>query len=362
MAFSLKKVFGSLQSKSAPVASVVGIDIGHSTIKVVELEQSQEAPILKTYGEIQVGPYADQPVGASVEMDNDVLAKGIVDVLRESGVTATHGVLSLPLSTGFVTMVTITTRDDEELASRIPVEARKYIPLSLQEITLDWAPIGESQTNDRGESVQDVLLVALQNESILGFKTLLEHVDLPAQPMELGMFSAARAVGAYETTLTAVLDLGASVSKLYVYQGGSVAAIHRFSVGGSQVTEKLAELLSLDFAAAEAYKRDTAANPDQAAEVKKVTAAVLEHSLHEVRRVLQKFETSHGATIDTMYLAGGVSNTNDIERYVADVLQRPVTRAFPFAQVGYPAFMEDVLRSIGPVFVNSLGAALRLLQ
>ena len=362
MAFSLKKVFGSLQSKAAPITSAVGIDIGRSSIKVVELEQSEQAPILKTYGEIQVGPYAEQPVGASVEPDNDILKKSIVDVLRESGVGASNGVLSLPLSTGFVTVVTITVRDEDELASRIPVEARKYIPLSLQEITLDWAPVGEPQKNENDELVVSVLLVALQNESVLSYKTLLEHVELANQPMELGMFSTARAIGAFAHPAVAVIDLGAAVSKLYVYQQGTVSAIHRFSAGGTNITHKLAELLSLDFAAAEELKRSIASEDQHVADVKKVTSAVLESSLHEARRVLQKFEASHGTAIGTVYLAGGVSNTFAIENYVADVLQRPVTRAFPFEQVGYPAFMEDVLRQIGPVFTNSLGAALRLLQ
>jgi len=362
MAFSFKKVFGSLQAKATPVSSVVGIDVGRSAIKVVELENAEEAPILKTYGEIQIGPYADQPVGTCVESNNEMLAKGIVDVMREAGVSATSGVLSLPLSVGFATVVRITTREGEELSSRIPVEARKYIPLSLQEITLDWAPVGEAQKNERGELVQAVLLVALPNESILGFKTLLNQIELPNQPMELGMFSAARSAGIGQHTYAAILDLGASIAKLYIYQHGTVAAIHRFSAGGAAITEKLAELLSLDFAAAEAYKRNRQVTTEQAADIKKVTAAVLEGALHEVRRVIQKFETSHGAAIDTVYLSGGVSTTPAIERYVADMLQRSVERAFPFASVAYPAFMEDVLRDIGPVFTNSLGAALRLLQ
>ena len=357
MAFSFKKVFSSLQSSPALAQSAVGVDIGRSAVKVVELERNEEAPILKTYGEIHLGPYAEQPVGSVVDFDIELLKKAIVDVLRESGVSARHGTLSLPLSTGFVTVIQIVTPEGEEIASRIPVEARKYVPLPLQEITLDWAPVGAAHTNERGETVQSVLLVALQNESVISFKTLLDHIELPQQPMELAMFSASRALdGAAETV--ALVDVGAAVSKLYIYESGTLAGIHRFTAGGAQVTTKLAELMSVDVAAAEEIKR-SAADADTIANVKRVTTAVFDASLQEIRRIIQQYETSHNVTDVPVVLSGGVVNTGGFEQYVSDVLQRPASRAFPFATVGYPAFMEDVLRDIGPTFMNSLGAALR---
>jgi type IV pilus assembly protein PilM len=360
MALSLRNVFRSIKANPNLAQSAIGIDIGRSAVKIVELERNEEAPILKTYGEIQLGPYAEEPVGATVEFDSEVLQKAIVDVLRESGASATHGVLSLPLSAGFITVISITTREGEELASRIPVEARKFVPLPLQEVTLDWTPIGEAVENENGEMQHQVLLVALQNESVLAYKVLLEQVDLAQQPLELAMFSTARVTATNDAV--AVIDLGAGVSKLYVYQGGMIAGIHRFTAGGAQVSKKISELLSVDFASAEELKRKALTDQTLAADIKRATAAVYDSSWQEMRRIITSFETSHGVAAMPVVLTGGVANTVGIEAAIGDVLQRPVTRSFPFAQVGYPAFMEDVLREIGPSFSISLGAALRHLQ
>lgn len=362
MAFSLKNLLSSLPSAAAKEQSAVGIDIGRSAIKVVELERDAEAPLLKTYGEIQLGPYQQKPIGASIDADSELLETAVVDVFREAGVQANQGTLSLPISAGFVTVVDITVQSDETLESRIPVEARKFVPLPMKEITLDWAPIGKPTVTEDKAQVHSVLLVALQNESVVSYRDLLSNIKLAQQPMELAMFSAARSVGAYETANLALIDAGASMMKVYIYLSGTLAAIHRFSAGGEAVTAKLAELQGITVAAAEELKRTPSADTAVQEDIRRAMSAVYDSPLREVNRVLKGYETNHQLTLEEVQLSGGVARSAGYNAYVSDVLQRKTTRAFPFAYVGYPAFMEDVLREIGPSFTNSLGAALRQIQ
>lgn len=361
MSFSLKRVFGTLQSTPVSISAAVGIDIGRSSIKVVELEQSEQGPLLKTYGEIQLGPYAEAALGEAIEATNDILQKAIIDVLREAGVSATNGTLSLPLATGFVTVVDMVTRTGDSLAGRIAVEGKKFIPLPLNEVTLDWVEIG-TPIESEGQSRHRVLLVALQNEAVAGYTQLLQAIELGQSPMELGMFSAARAIGTPDTETVAIIDCGAVTSKLYLYQGSQVTAIHRFNAGGVAVSKKLATMLNLDFAAAETLKREVVATPERVTDVKQATRAVFDGTFQEMRRIIEHVEIEQQRPLEHIYLSGGVNATPGIDRYVSEVLQRPTQIVFPFAQVGYPAFMEDVLRTIGPSFTNSLGAALRQLR
>lgn len=362
MAFSFSKVFGSIKANPKLAQSAVGIDIGSGTVKVVELERTEDGPVLKTYGEIQIAPYVDAPVGTTVNFAADILEKVVVDVFREAGVSAHHGVMALPLSAGFVTVIDIVAEPEANLESRIPVEARKYIPIPLVEITLDWTIVGEPVTRDDQKIQYRVLLVALPNETLVEYTKLLQSLDLPNQPMELSVFSVVRSLPvAYERPV-AILDLGASVSKLAIYQNVNLTAIHRFTAGGGTVTSKLADLLQIDIAAAEDLKRTVSATSEQQSDIRRVTAAVYDSSLQEARRILQHYEQTQQLEPIPVYLVGGVSTANGMRSYVSDVLQRPAEPLFPFAAVGYPAFMEDVLREIGPIFGNSLGAALRHLQ
>lgn len=362
MAFSLKKVFGSIKSNPHLAQSAVGIDIGRGSVKVVELERTEDGPVLKTYGEIQIAPYTDAPIGTTVDFDASMLEKVIVDVFREAGVSAQHGVLALPLSAGFVTVIELVAATDENLESRIPVEARKYVPIPLKEITLDWTVVG-TPTPLENEKVQyRVLLVALPNETLLQYTQLLSSIELAHQPMELAVFSAVRCLPAAQTGTAAVLDMGASVAKLAIYQAGTLTAIHRFTAGGGAVTHKLAELLQIDVAAAEELKRSGGVTTEHEADIRRIMAAVYDSSLQEVRRIVQHYESVHQLEPIPIYLAGGMGAAAGMRPYVSDVLQRPVEPFFPFAVVGYPAFMEDMLRTIGPTFASSVGAALRHLQ
>jgi len=361
MKFSIKDLLDGFQKPSTLINSAVGIDIGRSSVKVVELKRSSEGPVLVTYGEIQLGPYANEPIGSAVEVDSTIHKKAIVDVLREAGVSTNNATLSLPLKAGFVTVVDIARREKESLESKIPIEARKYVPLPLPETSLDWSPVRDEVEYDNGELHQDVLLVALPNETVRGYKQLLRSIEFANQPMELGLFSASRSIGAARYPAVALIDFGAAVSKLYIYQAGAVAAIHRFKAGGVMVTEQLVKQTRLSFSDAEEFKRDPQLEETQQAAVRKATHTVFDQTLREIRRILQKFEMTHKIKVAQVVLSGSVSQTVGFPHFVGDTLQRPVTKAFPFGEIGYPAFLEDSLRGLGPTFTNSLGAALRLL-
>lgn len=361
MAFSFKRILGSLSTSRQSPAKAIGIDIGSSAVKIVELEQSERAPILKTYGEIQLGPYQERAIGELVDFDAEILKKAIVDLFREAGATAEYATLALPLTSGFVTVIDVVVNEETTVESRIPVEARKYVPLPLKDVTLDWTNIGEVVVREDGSQIQKVLLVALQNESVVAYNQLLREIELPQQPLELAVFSAARAAGE-PSTPTAFIDCGASVTRLFIFNEGTLHRIHRFLVGGAQVTSKLATLRSLDLSAAESHKRNLRHESDVATDTRSITHALYGDALAEIRRTLQQYEQEQEVQFSGVILMGGVANTAGFADHVSDQLQREVTRSFPFAQVAYPAFMEDVLREIGPVFHTSLGAALRMFR
>src|SRR4051812_10840361 len=118
-------LFGSKKSKS-----VIGVDLGSSSIKVVQLRRDGETAVLETYGELALGPYAGGEAGQATNLPADKIAETLKDLLRESSVTTTDSGISIPFSRSLLTLVELPYRDSpEEQKTMIELEARKYIPV-----------------------------------------------------------------------------------------------------------------------------------------------------------------------------------------------------------------------------------------
>ena len=336
---------------------VVGFDLGSTSIKVVELLEEDGVVTLTTYGEIQTGPYAKGVVGEKVQLGVKEEQEAVIDVLRESSVTAKEAVYAVPLSSSFVTVVNFTVSEGEDVSGRVRAEARKYIPIPIKEVTLDWAEIHRDGNSD--ELKKEVLLAAIQNDSLRKMSELMQHINIPDQPTEIECFSIIRGVLKDTDETTAILDLGGSSSKLYITRLGLLERIHRVPVGGAQITTVLAKEKESDFVTAEATKRSTHLSAEDTSLIFKVHSQQLGRVLQEFRKVITQYEQSHNTRVGKVVITGGVSVYSNVKSIVSEVLEREVSIGSPFSKVAYPAFMEDVVNEIGPSFAVALGAALR---
>ncbi len=361
MAFSLAKVFSGVKSKteSAPT-NTVGIDFGSASVKVVEIEQTEKALLLKTYGELQLGPYDNKALGEVVKLENKKRMEALVDVIREARVTAKHGALAMPLAASFMTVIPITAAPDEDISARIPVEARKFVPLPLPEVTLDWTEL--NMDNGAETKLREVMLAAIENRALNDYKALLTAIGMTGEPAEIEAFSLIRSLWKSGDTTLAIMDFGAQISKLYIVRNGVLERLHRVAHGGNQITRRISELLSIPFAEAEDIKRSYERTHPQARDIYKSMVSVVENPLLEFKHIIGQYEARLGSQIGRVALSGGVSASPYFVPYVQDALGRPVQSGNPFSKVAYPAFMEDTLNSISPIFATSLGAALRQFQ
>ena len=351
-----KNLFKKNPVTQAPT-HVVGIDFGSASVKVVELEQRESMVALKTYGELQLGPYANKELGAIASPTLEQRIEALVDVMREAKVTGESGVLALPLTGSFITIVSIQAEAGEDIASRVPVEARKFIPVPMTEISLDWTELPPFENTPA--NVREVLLAAVQNVSNKEMHELLAAVEMASQPTEIEVFSAIRACAIHDAETTAVIDLGAQTSKLYITHEGMLRKMHRVFAGGAQATSQLANLLTISHEEAENTKRNYTSDGENAAEIKKVVVTTFERSFQEFKRVLVQFEARTGLTIDRVVLTGGSAAFPEIQAYANYMLDYKTERINSFTKVAYPAFLEDTLEHIAPTFTVALGAALR---
>jgi len=377
MAFSLGNIFRGI-GKSAD-ASVLGIDIGAASAKIVQVRSSRGAAILETYGEISLAPYAKQPIGKAVKLSPEKTAEALIDVMREANVTARQGGLSIPFSSSLVSVLELPNVEPEQLKRMIPIEARKYIPIPVNEVTLDWFVIpreeGEQSAFDRVEKQtplqakgQEVLLVAIHNEILGSYKTVAATAGLKVEFYEIEIFSAVRSSVGHGLAPILVVDLGASTTKMYVVERGVVRLSHLISIGGQHMTENLARSLSWEFDKAERVKRErglidsTAYSPDENDRIKASILSTLSRVFSEVNRVLLSYGQRYNKNVSRVVLCGGGASLPGISVEAKSALSAEVEIANPFARTEAPAFLENVLRDIGPGFAVSLGVALRKLK
>ena len=349
----ISNIIQSTKAAAQP-SSVVGIDIGSSAMKVVEIEDRNGVLTLVTYGEIQLGPYAEKALGAVVQLDAKQEQAALVDVMRESAVKSRKAVFAMPLSASFISTSNFDLPEDTDLTAQVRIEARKIIPASLSEVTLDWAELDTAKSTETG---RQVLIAAIQNTAIERLNILMQFVGLGGSPTEIECFSTGRSVT--RTGHTAVIDLGASSAKMYLSYNGVLQRMHRINVGGVQVTQHLAHEEELEFEDAELQKLHRSQTGDKNDLMRAAYNKVYARPLREFKQVLQHYETDRDMTFDVVYVSGGASLYPGFEGLFKDVIGVAIEHINPFKNVAYPAFMEDAMTEIGPSFVPALGAALR---
>jgi type IV pilus assembly protein PilM len=353
-------IFSALTQKRQDTSRVVGIDIGASSMKVVEVHRHNNVLTLGTYGEIQLGPYANHAVGEATVLDAKQEQQALVDIIRESAVKATSAVFAMPLSSSFVTSIRFDADEKEDLEPRVRVEARKYIPVPINEVTLDWAEVGE--TTDKGVQERRVLVAAIQNDALNRFKILMQFVNLKEPPTEIECFSSIRSAFNEEEKHLAVIDIGALSAKLYLAQDGLLQRMHRVRAGGAIATKRIADTLELSFEEAEQIKRTLTPEHPAYRDIVRAHHSCYERPLTEFKQVIREYETITGTPIEVVQLAGSGALFPGLKQLVADTLQCEARYLNPFKKVSYPAFMEDMIPELGPTFHVALGAALRTFE
>ncbi len=352
-------LFGKKKSKS-----VLGIDVGSSSLKVVQLRRDGGTAVLETYGELALGPYAGSEVGQATNLPADTIAETLRDLLRESSVTTNDAGVSIPFSRSLLTLVVLPRgKTPEEQRTIVELEARKYIPVPVSEVQLDWfiVPDAVSEGTAVSEKVR-VLIVAVQNDELSLLQTVVATSNLATSFFEIEIFSTVRSVVNEPVAPILVIDIGASASKVYVVEHGVVAFSHNIPQGGQDVTRTISAAHGIPIARAELVKKEQGFAPTSGEYTKETITMVFSRIFQESKRVISQFETENARAITGVVLTGGGAVTKELSAYASEYFKIPVTIADPFAKVQAPAFMRPVLSEIGPEFAVAVGLALRKLD
>jgi len=351
--------------------SVLGIDIGSSSIKIVQLKKKGDKAILETYGELSLGPYADVSVGQSTNLSTNKIIQAVNDLLNEKEVaitTRTCG-LAIPFKASLLSIIEMPKTGERELAGMINIEARKYIPVPISEVTIDWSIIPKLEVEEgipevKGGKIKmvDILLVAIHNNIINQYKEIVSKTGLDAKFFEIEVFSSMRAVLEGVQGPLMIFDMGAATTKLYIVERGLVYNSHTINGGSQDITANIARILNVSIEEAEVIKRSVGTGKTvDGVDLRETVSVISERIFSEANRFLFDFQKKRNQNIKSVYLTGGGSALKGFRDLAAQNFKVEVISGNPFEKVEVPAFLEEILKMTGPEFTVATGAALRCL-
>jgi len=350
--------------------NILGIDIGASSVKIVQLKKEKERAILETYGALATGPYANLSVGQAAYLTETKAVEMLKDLLKESGAKSKDVAVSVNLRNTFVTTMEIPSIIKGNLADIIAIEARKYIPLPASEIIIDWWAVPqisesfkENADSEKKTGEMEILLVAIYKDAIESYKKLLSKAGLNIQLFEIEIFSAVRACIGRETSPVLLLDLGASGTKMAIVDYGIVRSVRSFDRGSQDLTLALSNSLGVDFGAAEKTKQEIgfSSRPEHK-EIAGILESIIQYIFSEANLFMADYRKKRNRSVSKVILTGGGASLKGIADIGIKNFGVEVILAAPFSKVEYPVFMQPVFKEAGPVFSTALGLALRGLQ
>ena len=364
---SLNNIFSSDKASK----SVIGIDIGSSAIKVVQLKKQNGKAILETYGAISLGPYGNSDIGSITNLKTDDVIKALLDVMKESNVTTRTGIISIPSSSSLIFTLALPDKiSEDKLASVVPIEARKYIPVPIAEVSLDWFILPKETESTENNTLNqsavkapelktEVLVVAIHNDILTRYQEILKKTELKSDSFEMEIFSNIRSSFTHDLAPVLLMDFGASKTKLSIIEEGVVHVFHIINRGGADITKNIASSLGISFTEAEKLKRNVGLDLNSNPEVADIVRLSVEYILSDANGVVFAYQKKYNKNVSKVILTGGGSLIKGLKEKTTENFHTEVVYSNPFFKTEAPAFLAPILEISGPEFSVAVGLELR---
>lgn len=352
------KLLGSF--KFLPRSSV-GIDIGTSSLKVVELSRWGSRKSLKNYGEIQSSVLYDKPFRTfeknTLILSSEDISRAIRAILQETKIETRSAVFSIPDFSSFFTYFELPLMTKEELPQAVQYEARKHVPIPFAEVTFDWQVIEKPPASSKAPF--KILLVAVPNEVINQYQEIAKGANLKLSALEAEVFGLIRSFLKDEKVPAVVLDMGAQTTTINLVWKGQLRNSHGIDIAGNGFTERISQSLLIDFFKAQELKSQKGLLSQ---DIMSILSPLIDMIVTEIQNITQTFEEREGVKIEKIVLGGGSARMPGLKEYLEKNLGKEAEILDPFRSLFAPPILESTLKEMGPGYAVAVGMALRGLE
>ncbi len=347
----------------------LGIDIGTSAIKIVELSTFAGRVKLENYAELPTQAFHQRqmpvPEKSTIFLPGEDIAGGIKMALNEAKIKTKDCVIAIPDFLSFFTTFDLPKMTKEELPQAVKIEARKYIPLPLKDVTIDWRVIEKSPNLQKEEGLT-ILTVAVPNEVVYKYQQIAILANLKLFVLEAEVFGLIRALIKQKERLIGLIDMGAKSTTCSVVENGILKIYHSLNISGRALIEKICRELGIEWELAEKVVRSWGIpntppywTPEMKAIFGEILTSSMEPVLKEINKIFKQVYLKEGKEVDKIILAGGIGLMPGILQLFQNYFKKEVELADPFSNIYSPPILKDYLKKMGPTFAIATGMALR---
>lgn len=359
--------------------SYLGIDIGMGSIKIVEFKNEKGKPKLVTYGFIE---QSVDIVHDNSEEAKKRVAELILKTCKKAQVSTQKVITGLPTFSVFNSIINLPSISSKDLPSAIKWEAKKFIPLPLEEVILDWKILKEESpkknelkidiNKNETQSVVSagkikktkkglrILLTVAPRSLIKKFVDIFKLINFELLSLETASFALTRSLIGYDLNPIMIVDIGAAITSVIVVEKNIPILNRSIDMGGISVTQAIANSLNIDFKRAEQFKRDIGISNAFAQDgTSKTIQTILDNIINEIRYTIELYERQGFKKIEKIILTGGSAYLPNLPDFLSKALEKKVYIGDPWFRVVYPLELKPALEEIAPRLSVAIGLAMR---
>jgi len=328
----------------------LGIDVGTSYVKVVEIYKSGRLKKLENYGQVSSAFFQRRPFRTSekntLRLSNQDIAKAIISIMDEAEIETKQAIFSIPDFSSFFTSFDLPPMTREELPEAVGYEARQHIPLPLAEVVLDWQIIKSRPVEGKKISFK-ILLVAVPNDVVSQYQEIARLSQLELVALEAEVFSLMRALTKKNNNKgtnpgpVAIIDIGAKTTTCTIVDEEVIKTSHSFDMSGNDLAAALAKEFEIDFNEAEKIKKQygiRSGTEEDGQAVRGIMLPLAEVIVKEIRGVLDNFYQQEKTEVKKIIIAGGTALLPGLKDYFKESFAgKEIEIGNPFSGISYPA-------------------------
>jgi type IV pilus assembly protein PilM len=344
--------------------NLVGLDIGDSSIKVVELKDLGRG---RGFQLARLGwePLSSEAIVDGAIMDSHLVVETIQRLFQRCRIKASSVATALSGHSVIVKRISLPLMSDAELAESIHWEAEQYIPFDIEDVNLDYEILEGSSLS--GEGNMDVLLAAAKKDKIADYTSVIGQAGLTPATVDIAAFAMQNAFEInYEFEphqVIALVDVGAAVTSISVLHGGSSVYWRDINIGGNHFTDAVQKELNLSAEQAERLKRGEEIDGIPYERVLPILQSVNEDVGAEIQKTIDFFKqiSATDEPLDRLYLTGGTAQVYNLRDALGQRLNTQVDLLNPFRRIP-PAGRDvtpELIQEMTPTASVAVGLALR---